>query len=318
MSSPTEHSEVSDATVPSRRLSALFASATRTGAQVRKEARQGLFTSTTSGEAPSHLQANLIILPSCYADDFTRLCKRNPVPCPLIAKSAKIGSYDVLESWIEGLTGEELARDLDIRTDAPKYMVYENGVLIHEKIIDIQQFWTNDHVAFLIGCSFSFEEALSAGGLVPRHTKQLRNVPMYKTNIPLCPSGVFNQGTYVVSMRPYRREQIESAREITRPYLATHGEPIAWGWNALAELGIKNFNTPEWGDPPLNECGLPFVEIPYGVGSEDGGQYVPVFWGCGVTPQDAVKSANLEGVIMGHAPGHMLVLDCRDDDIFRN
>ncbi|CAD6444200.1 17b9ec35-572f-4a70-abf4-d140b1f28733 [Sclerotinia trifoliorum] len=160
------------------------------GALVRAGARNGEITGQTSALAPSYLQANLIVLPSCYADDFEQLCKRNPVPCPLIAKSASIGSYNTLDSWIEGVAGEDLAADVDIRIDIPKYMVYENGELLHDHVDDIKAHWTEDHVAFLIGCSYSFEGALIDGGLMPQHIRQRRNVPMYKTNIMLCPAGV--------------------------------------------------------------------------------------------------------------------------------
>ena len=95
-------------------------------------------------------------------------------------------------------------------------------------------------------------------------------------------------------MRPYKLEDVEEVRRITRPFLKTHGEPIAWGWDAVQALGIKDVNAPEWGDVPS------FAN-----------EEVPVFWGCGVTPQEAVMRANLTGVVMSHAPGHMLVLDCK-------
>lgn len=113
---------------------------------------------------------------------------------------------------------------------------------------------------------------------------------------------VFTNSTYVVSMRPYKTSDIERVRAITRPYSLCHGEPIAWGWDALETLGIEDLEITQWGDAP----GL----IP-------GGELVPVFWGCGVTPQEAVMRAGekIEGVVMGHEPGHMIVLDARDWDI---
>ncbi|KAG4026361.1 hypothetical protein MFRU_041g00060 [Monilinia fructicola] len=298
---------------PTRRRSLIPESLLVKGLNVRISARKGETKGPTSALAPSYLQANLIVLPSGYADDFTRFCQRNPVPCPLIAKSATVGSYNALESWIEGVTGEELATDIDIRTDAPKYMAYKDGELVGDHIDDLRTHWTEDHVAFLIGCSYSFEDALKTGGLMPRHTKQRRNVPMYKTNISLCPAGVFDQGTYVVSMRPYKEDQIERVREITRPYLATHGEPIAWGWEAVEKLGIKDINKPDWGDVSVDDKGYNLESV-----RGQGDELVPVFWGCGVTPQYAVVSAGLKGVVMGHAPGHMLVLDCRGDDLLKN
>ena len=174
---------------------------------------------------------------------------------------------------------------------------------------DIIDEWSEDHVAFLIGCSFSFESALAEMAFVPRHVAMERTVPMYRTNIPLCPAGVFTGGTYIVSMRPYKRKEIETVRDITRPYVATHGEPIAWGWEAVKRLGIRDIDKPDWGDAPLTLDGRALGSVE---GDEDN---APVFWGCGVTPQEAVMRAGLNGTIMGHAPGHMLLLDCRDWDI---
>ncbi|KAI1828321.1 DUF1445-domain-containing protein [Xylaria intraflava] len=279
-----------------------------TGRDVRLYARHRP-CSNTSGLAPTYLQANLIILPSEYAADFRLLCARNPVPCPLIAESSEPGRWDSVRSHLPGLDGSAVLADVDIRKDAPKYNVYKDSRLVKSGCSDIVSDWTDDHVAFLIGCSFSFESALAAAGLTPLHTALKRNVPMYRTTIPLCPAGVFTGSNFVVSMRPYRASDIPRVREITRVFSATHGEPIAWGWEAVKALGIEDIDSPQWGDAPRTRDGEPLGNH---VGSED---LVPVFWGCGVTPQEAVMRANLEGVIMAHSPGHMLVLDCRDSEI---
>jgi len=263
----------------------------------------------TSGLAPNYLQANLIILPSRFAFDFLLLCQRNPVPCPLLASSRIPGSSTALKSHLPGVPDAAIASSLDLRTDAPLYMVYHDGELIQSHCPDIVGEWTDDHVAFLIGCSYSFERALTAAGLSPRHTVMGRNVPMYETNMPLCAAGVFTGGTYVVSMRPYRKADVERVRELTRPFVSTHGEPVAWGWDAVERLGIKDINAPEFGDAPLGLDGG-FFSAP-----EQDEEIVPVFWGCGVTPQLAVMKAELPGRVMGHAPGHMLVLDVMEDDI---
>jgi uncharacterized protein YcsI (UPF0317 family) len=44
------------------------------------------------------------------------------------------------------------------------------------------------------------------------------------------------KGNTVVSMRPYKPEDVERVRDITRPYLETHGEPIAWGSDLILHL----------------------------------------------------------------------------------
>lgn len=219
------------------------------------------------------------------------------------------GSYDSLKSYIKPLSDDRVASSLDLRQDLPRYMVYKDGELFKDEPQDILDEWTEDHIAFLIGCSFSFESALSKRGLEPRHTMMNQNVPMYRTNIPLCKSGIFNSGTYVVSMRPYKKIQIETVRDITRPYSTTHGEPISWGWEAVEQLGIGNIDKPQWGSPPLLKDSRPLGE------AYDDEDNVPVFWACGVTPQEAVMKAGLEGTIMAHAPGYMLVLDGRDWDV---
>ncbi|GAB7351837.1 hypothetical protein MBLNU459_g2397t1 [Dothideomycetes sp. NU459] len=279
------------------------------GADVRLAARENKYTGCTSGLAPSFLQANLIVLPSRYASDFRLLCTRNPVPCPLLAESASIGSYDSLKSYISGVTGARIAQPLDLRADAPKYMVYSDGRLTQSHSADIAAEWTADHVAFLIGCSYSFEAALAAARLPPRHSVLGRNVPMYRTAVALCPAGVFTGATYVVSMRMYSASEVEAVRDVTRPFVTTHGEPIAWGWDAVRRLGIADINAPEWGDEPLTLDGRP-------VGEDVEDDAVPVFWGCGVTPQEAVMRAGLKGTVMGHAPGHMIVLDITDEEVF--
>ena len=109
----------------------------------------------------------------------------------------------------------------------------------------------------------------------------------------------------------YKKKDIEAIRAITRRYLPTHGECVAWGWEAVEKLGIKNIDLPQWGDAPLTIDGRPLGEM---LGDEEN---VPLFWGCGVTPQEAVMRAELEGVVMAHAPGHMLVLDCLEEEVLK-
>lgn len=281
-----------------------------TGEQSRMLSRENKVT-ITSGLSPSYLQANLIILPSRYASDFRRFCQRNPVPSPLLAESSQRGSPVGWKSYIQGIPDSAVAANCDIRTDVPRYVVYRDGVPIHESQ-DLLEEWTDDHIAFLLGCSMSFESALTRAGLEPRHTTLDINNPMYITNIPTNPAGVFTGGTYIVSMRPYRRSELDRVRETTRPYVLTHGEPIAWGWDGMARLGITDIDQPNWGDPPRARWGGKFGEAQGLTGEDDD---IPVFWGCGVTPQQAVITAKVPGIILAHAPGHMLVLDVKEDDV---
>ncbi|KAK3386776.1 hypothetical protein B0H63DRAFT_468367 [Podospora didyma] len=290
--------------------------ATNNGRAVRLAARSNTLSSPTAGLAPSYLQANLIVLPRQYATDFRLLCARNPVPCPLLAESDRPGSFNELKSYIRHPSSSSpvtVASDIDLRTDAPKYRIYKDGTLAGEAADIVDAWQPENHVGFLIGCSYSFDDALSAAGLTPRYVAQGFNVPMYRTTVPLCPAGVFVGGTVVVSMRPYRSSDITKVRDITRAFVTTHGEPIAWGWEAVSRLGIADVGKPEWGDVPLTADGKRVFGCQDTKEEDD---YVPVFWGCGVTPQEAVMRANLTGTVMGHAPGHMIVLDVQDRDVF--
>lgn len=224
--------------------------------EARLLSRQNRLTNT-AGVAPGYLQANLLVLPATYASDFHDLCLRNPVSCPLLGMTASPGDPHAIKpsQCIQ-------SADFDIRTDFPRYRVYEHGKYIHSRN-DLLDVWTSSHVGFLIGCSFSFEDALTAEGLQPRHQKTGSIVAMYRSNIPLLPAGVFTGARCIVSMRPYRPEDIERVREVTRPYLATHGEPVAWGWEGAKQLGIVDVDRPDFGGPQTFEVGE-----------------VPVFWVC--------------------------------------
>lgn len=245
--------------------------------QLRQQIRNGTFTGNTSGYCAGFVQGNLAILPKAYADEFLRFCQLNPKPCPLIGMSAKPGDFML----------PELGEDIDIRRDVPRYRLYENGDLVSE-VTDISDHWQDDMVAFLLGCSFSFEEALLADGLEIRNITEQVNVPMYRTNIPCKSAGRFS-GTTVVSMRPMKPADAIRAIQICTRFPSVHGAPLHFG--DPEAIGIKDINAPEFGDA---------VTIREGE--------VPVFWACGVTPQVAIESAR-PPLCITHSPGHMLVTD---------
>lgn len=259
----------------------------------RSSCRAGKFNTQTSGQCPGFAQANLLVIPINAAQDFIELCERNPVPCPLLAIT-KPGDPTVFTK------GSSIFKTTtDLSTDFPKYNVYDNGKLISTQS-DISKEWSKDHVGFLVGCSFSFEFALSKAGLTPRNMSQGFTVPMYHTKKYLDPAGVFTNSTYVVSMRPYKQKDIPKVREITKKFKPTHGEPIDWGFDALERLGINSLEDTIFSEP---------IELEEGE--------VPVFWGCGVTPQLAAAevSDKVNGTIMAHAPGHMIVIDVKDEEV---
>jgi len=246
-----------------------------TAGEARRAVRTGEWTGPTSGLAQAHAQANLVALPREYAFDFLVFCQRNPRPCP------------VLEVVDAGRVEPECAGGGDLRTDFPRYRVFRDGALDAE-IDDATPLWRDDLVSFLIGCSFSFEAPLLAAGLEVRHLTERRNVPMYRTNRPTHPAGPF-RGPLVVSMRPFRPADVPRAVEITGRLPRVHGAPVHVG--DPATLGIADLSRTDYGDA---------VTVHQGE--------VPVFWGCGVTPQEAVLAARLPFAIT-HAPGHMMVTD---------
>ncbi len=254
----------------------------KTGKEARMLIREGKWREPTPGLAPGYTQANLVILPKKYALDFFLFCQRNPKPTPLLDVT-DVGSYKTVL----------FAKDGDVRTDIPRYRIYRYGVLDKE-VNDIKEYWKDDMVAFLIGCSFSFENALTEAGISIRHIDEEVNVPMYITNIECIPGGIFS-GPMVVSMRPIPKEQVDLAVKITGMLPQVHGAPVHIG--DPAEIGIKDISKPDFGDA---------VTIKEGE--------VPVFWACGVTPQAAIMKVKPEFVIT-HAPGYMMIGDTLDKEL---
>jgi uncharacterized protein YcsI (UPF0317 family) len=187
----------------------------------------------------------------------------------------------------------DVSADGDLRTDVPRYRVYRNGVAERDEATDVTLLWRDDLVGFLLGCSFTFETALAAAELPVRHIDQGRNVPMYRTNRACTPAGRF-VGPMVVSMRPYRRDQIERVTAVTARYPRMHGEPLHVG--DPAALGIADINRPDFGEA---------VDVR--------ADEVPVFWACGVTPQLALCAA-VPPLAITHSPGCMYLTDLREDD----
>lgn len=251
---------------------------TLTPHEARARFRDGL-VAPTAGWSRGFTQANLVVLPRELALDFLVFAQRNPRPCPVL---------DVLEAG--EVSGPLL--DGDVRTDLPRYRVYLDGDLVDEPT-DVASHWRDDLVAFLVGCSFTFEGALLEGGVPVRHLEQGCNVPMYVTDRRCRSAGVLS-GPLVVSMRPVPAAQVADAVRISGRYPAVHGAPVHVG--DPAALGVADLDRPDFGDP---------VTVREGE--------VPVFWACGVTPQAAVMESRPAFAIT-HAPGHMLVTDARDSD----
>ena len=266
----------SSSTVPAAGAAEQALGAGSSGREVRLAARSGRLDSHTSGLATAHVQGNLVILPADVAGEFLRYCQRNPKPCPVLAVS---------EPGDPRLP--TLAADLDIRSDVPRYRVWRDGVLVDEPG-DIGALWRDDLVTFVLGCSFSFEQALIEDGIRLRHVEQGKNVAMFRTTIATTPAGRFS-GPMVVTMRPMKAADAIRAVQITSRFPNVHGAPVHLGDPKL--IGIADLARPDYGDA---------VEV---MPDE-----VPVFWACGVTPQAALEQARPPFAIT-HAPGAMLITD---------
>jgi uncharacterized protein YcsI (UPF0317 family) len=251
------------------------------GHAARLAIRAGAHRGPTSGLAPGFVQGNLAILPRDAASDFLRFCQLNPKPCPVIGTSAP-GDCRV----------PALGADLDIRTDLPRYRVWRHGELVAEPE-DVRDFWRDDLVSFVIGCSFSFEEALMAEGIELRHIACGCNVPMYRTSMETIAAGPFH-GPMVVSMRPMAPKDAIRAVQVTTRFPSVHGAPVHIGRPDL--IGIKDIAKPDYGDA-----------VP--IGDDE----LPVFWACGVTPQSVIATVKPEFCIT-HYPGAMLVTDRKNTE----
>ena len=248
-------------------------------AEMRNHIRSGAYGGQTAGFASGKLQANVVVLGDGFAEDFLEFCAKNHQPCPLVGVSAR------------GDPRLKMLGDIDITTDVPSYNVYRNGVL-DSAVETIAELWSEDMVAFALGCSFTFERALLAAGVRLKHIEQNRTVPMYRTNIALSPVGKF-VGEMVVSMRPIARADVDRVCEISAGFSHAHGAPVHVGDGA--KIGIDKVDVPDWGDK-----------------ADFSPDDIAVYWACGVTPQNVITSAR-PPICLTHTPGCMLVTDAPED-----
>ncbi|MCG8511662.1 MAG: putative hydro-lyase [Rhodospirillales bacterium] len=249
---------------------------------MRLAARRGGLRSATHGFARGHVQTNLAILPQEYAFDFLRFCIRNPKPCPLV-EVLDPGNPEPVRS----------APGADIRTDLPAYRIFRNGEPTGE-VNDIKDIWRDDHVAFLLGCSNSFDEILEDEGIPQRHLEHPGGrISVYSSSIQCAPAGPF-KGPVAITMRPIPHEHVDRVVELSAQFPIAHGAPVHVG--NPQDVGISDLSRIDWGGyNPLRPGD------------------VPVFWACGVTPQAVAAASGIPEMIT-HAPGHMFVTDLNITD----
>ncbi|XP_067848173.1 D-glutamate cyclase, mitochondrial isoform X2 [Heptranchias perlo] len=236
----------------------------------------------TSAVSQGFKQANIVIVNKQFADDFEKFCLANNGPLPLLYRS-KPGEW----------SSPILTATSDIRTDCPQYRKYEGGNVtgnLNSLVEYTQQL--KDMVTFYLGCSFSFESAVLEAGVPIRNVEQGCNVSMYKTSIPCIGIGSF-QCNMVVTMRPIPVDKLEAAVQVTHPMEDAHGAPVHIGHPGI--IGIEDLSSPDFGDA---------VEVQPGDAL--------VFWACGVTGGEAVRSCK-SPLAFTHAPGCMFITDLRSE-----
>jgi uncharacterized protein YcsI (UPF0317 family) len=248
--------------------------------QVRRAIRVGIFKGFTNGVAPGYMQGNLVIVPEKHAANFERYCRNNPRPCPLLGISEP-GNPRI----------PALAEDMDLRTDIGEYRIFRNGSAIGTAT-DIRELWQNDFVAFVLGCSFSFEQELMKAGIPLRHLIEGNVSPMYVTNIDTAAAGEFS-GKLVVSMRGLRRQDVTRAVEITSRFPKFHGAPIHVGTPQTIGVDLEQ---------PYGGHGLTKLHD----------DEMPAFWACGATAQVALEQAQPR-IAITHSRAHMVVTDLKSE-----
>lgn len=242
--------------------------------RARMDIRGKRHTGTTRGLALGYVQCNLAAVPRALAFDFLLYCQRNARACPVL-EVCDPGSCEP----------RQLAPGADLRTDLPRYCVFRHGERI--EVDDARPHWREDLVAFLIGSGITFDGALERAGVpTDRHRWVLDSA------LPTVPAGPFH-GNMVVTMRWLTAAQAIVATQVSSRFPHNHGAPIHIGDPRAIGAQLER---------PL--FGGPVPALPKDL--------VPVFWACGVTPQEAALRAGVE-LMVTHAPAHGFVTDLEAD-----
>lgn len=243
--------------------------------EFRSIVRRGEFTGPDTNACQGYAQTNMAIVPKDYAFEFLLFCQRNPLPCPALDVTEPGDPHPKL-----------MAPEADLRTDLPRYRVFQDGKIIDEPT-DITKYWRDDLVAFLLGCSASFDWSLKAANV-----QYSGLIGAYTSNIQCVPAGRLH-GPMVVSCRLVKNgHDAIRAIQISSRLLAVHGPPIHIGDSRL--IGIKSIY-----DADQFSCGYTAPQQP---------DEVAMWWGCGVTPQTVALESKVPFMIT-HYPGSMFITD---------
>ncbi len=229
----------------------------------------------TANACRGYAQANLAMVPRVMAFEFLHFCNRNPRPCPVLDVTEPGNPHPMF-----------MAPEADLRTDLGKYRVYKNGKLVDEPS-NIKSYWRDDLVAFLLGCSRSFDWLMRAANV------KYRFIGAFVTGIPCVPVGPFF-GHMFVSCRFFKgNEEAMRAIHISSRVPAVHGAPVHIG--DPSAIGIKDL----YGYRTEFLTEVPAPQEP---------DEVALYWGCGITPQAVALEAKLPFMIT-HYPGAMFITD---------
>ena len=244
--------------------------------EARMAMRKGKWTGPTKHKVPGYVKCNLVILSKKESYDFLVYCVRNPKPCPLIEVTDP-GDPEPRRS----------APGADLRTDLPRYAIFRKGVREADRT-DVVDLWEKDSVAFMIGSGMTFDDPLERAG-VPKTSTWVLN-----TQVETVPAGKF-YGNMVVTMRLMTPAQAIIACQLTGRFPANHGAPIHMGDPTTIGADLEK---------PI--VGEPIADLPE--------HLTPVFWACGVTPQQVALSSKPR-LMITHAPAHSFVTDLKADQI---
>ena len=247
---------------------------------IRKSISELKLIGPTSSYAYGYIQANLVIVDKAHAFDFLSFSMLNPSPCPILEVLDPGNPYPV-----------KSASDSDIRYDLGKYLIFQNN---KPKIVqNIKNYWTNSKVTFLIGCLFSMQKHFEESGMIINHLNENKVDPTFITNIPTNSFGIFD-GPMIVSMWPIHKNYISKAITISSKLPSVHGKPVHVGDPSL--IGIKDIEKPDYGD---------IIKLKP--------DEIPVFWGCGITPQLIAQQKNID--MITHHPGNMYITDLKTNEM---
>jgi uncharacterized protein YcsI (UPF0317 family) len=259
--------------------------------EMRSIIRQGEWTEPNEMACFGYWKANLAVVPKDYAFMFYRFAQHNP-QCLAVTETTEPGDPHP----------RSLAQDADLRTDLPRYRVFEKGEIVDEPT-DIIKYWRDDFVAFLIGFGGNFIPALLSADV------RFRVLGAYNSDVPCVPCGPF-KGTMALGISIYKSSaDAVRAIQISSRYPHGHGAPVHIGDptsigvkdlshpDIIPLIGVKHFSHPD------------MISLGY---SQEPGEII-MCWGAGPTAQRVARASKIPFMITHH-PAHLFISDRRVED----